>query len=771
MSRRAVLLFVFALLTLSPVLGLTAGLARANSDIPTPSGSYTLTGTFGVYTVSLNCTTTFCDFSGYGTSLKLSRTEDFSQITSLWNRDNKVIIAGGEISISGRFHSANDPEFPSISQLWLPSSIGTFQTSDFETSFRSRLQGKGGSLQDPNGPQTSPEGYLLVQWIAPRMIFNLTWNAINPTANCFANVRGCSNTQIGNVLVDETTTTITATTIAPATTEVATTTIAPAITEVATTTVPATETTFTNTASTLPEVSTTVASSGESSDPEDEIADESPSAFITPYRPKPISTADATTALVATVAGLSTLVAAGAALSGATMLSTSTIGGVTVSGPGPMPGPGSPTPQTATGGTPDQLDQPQGRTDNPKSSSTTEVASGMYTTEHLDHSETEEIEDAKIAQPGLIKISRILSRIFYDTGLVNALCMLLSIGFAVRATPERSEPRLTRASFLLSLLIPIAASVWTLLMPGFTETSGVTIFIILLFMMGWLSALHGLVYALSSISLNVFANGNWFDPLGIALIVVASSFAPLLACTLIDPKWYQGLSVKIYGKLLIAFAVMFLISLKLSQEIQQQLTATPPGLLSWPILLPAVFGAMTPLLRFTSELRLRQHDTRDNRLKAATFLEKTEQLRRGEILDGQSMPKRIFGLLICVLILGFIVHAYTSDLRAMALICLAFILIAILHFPLHGESGRRLLHEIIPINLTNLRGLPDFAKLALPTGAAMSIGLIVNLRSPSVGAALWISVGFAYLVFLFELYDVKTTQRSTPEPERARSSR
>jgi hypothetical protein len=770
MNRRAVLLFVFALLTLSPVLGLTAGLARANSDIPTPSGSYTLTGFGDTQTISLNCTSTFCDFSGYGTSLRLSRTEDFSEITSRWIRDNKVMLAGGEIVTSGRFHSANVPEYPAISQYWIPSSIGNFRTSDFETIYRSNVEGGGGTLQGPNGPQTSPKGYLLVHWIAPRLFFNLTWNAINPTANCFANVSGCANTQIGMVAIGETTTTttITATTIAPATTEVATTTIAPPATEVATTTiappatevatttVPVTETTLANTASTLPEVSTTVTESGESSDPEDEIADESPSGFVSPYRPKPISTADATTTLVATVAGLSTLVAAGAALSSATMLSPPTIGGIAVPGPGPVQGPGSPTPQTRT----ETISE---------SPSTTEVASGMFTTEHLDRAETLKVAD--IAKPRLIKISRISSRIFYDTGLVNALCMLLPIGFAVRATPERPEPRLTRASFLLSLLIPVVASMWTLLMPSFTETSGVAILIILLFMMGWLSALHGLVFALVSISLDLSANGNELDPLKIALIVVASSFAPLLACTLIDPEWYRKLSMRIYGELIIAFAVMFLISLKLSQEIQQQLTATPPGLLSWPILLPAVFGAMTPLLRFMSELRLRQHDTRGNRLKAATFLEDTAQLRRGEILDDRQAPYRIFGLSICVLILGFIVHAYTSDLRAVALICLAFILIAILHFPLQGESGSGLLHEIIPINLTNFRGLPDSTKLALPTVAAMSIGLIVNWRSPSVEAALWISVGFAYLVFLFELYDVKTTHVAMPEPEPVHNSR
>jgi hypothetical protein len=245
MNRRAVLLFVFALLTLSPVLGLTAGLARANSDIPTPSGSYTLTGFGDTQTISLNCTSTFCDFSGYGTSLRLSRTEDFSEITSRWIRDNKVMLAGGEIVTSGRFHSANVPEYPAISQYWIPSSIGNFRTSDFETIYRSNVEGGGGTLQGPNGPQTSPKGYLLVHWIAPRLFFNLTWNAINPTANCFANVSGCANTQIGMVAIGETTTTttITATTIAPATTEVATTTIAPPATEVATTTTapPATE--------------------------------------------------------------------------------------------------------------------------------------------------------------------------------------------------------------------------------------------------------------------------------------------------------------------------------------------------------------------------------------------------------------------------------------------------------------------------------------------------------------------------------------------------
>ena len=771
MRRRALLLFIFALLSLTPLLGLMTGLAQANTDVPTPSGSYTLT-TFGsTQEITLNCTNTICDFSGFGVSLTLSRTIDFSEITSRWDRDNKVMVAGGRIRLSGRFHPTIDPEYPSISRYWIPSTVGNFQTSGLETRFRDGLARKGGTLQDPIGVQTSPDGSLLLHWIAPRLFFNLSWNGIDPTANCFANVNGCANTQIGVVTIGGTTTTTSTSTTTTTTTSTSTTTsttttttLAPTTTEAATTTIAATETTVLDSTSTLPEVSTTISTSQEPGGVGEQSEDESGSAFVTPYRQKPISSADTATTLVATVAGLSTVVAAGAALSGATMLSTSTIGGGPVPGPGPVQGSNPSAPRSGPGQPPDRIERPADLPRNPNDPSSTEVASTMFTTEHLDRAESESVTD--VAKPPLISQSRILSRIFYDTGLLNALCMLMPLGPAAHAARERPEPRLTRVSFLLSLLIPLIAGSGALLMPDVVEPANVAILTILLFMMGWLSALHGLLFAVVWIALDLIVLRNGFDLLGVALMIVVGSFAPLLACTLIQPHWYGSIDAWVRVKLFGAFGVMFVISLKLSQELQQQMAEAAPNLLSWPpplpIVLPAFFGAITPPLRFMAEFYLRRNNKSDARQGVSAFLNQTAQLRRGEILNEQSVMKRVVGLLVCVVILGFIVHAYTdNNLGAMSLICLAFVLIALLHFPSLGSSAGKGLHELIPLNLSKLPGLPSSAKLFVPTVSAMSIGILVNLLSLNSQQALWVSVGFSYFVFVFELYDVKTTRSAT----------
>jgi len=777
MRPRALLLFIFALLSLTPLLGLMTGLAQANTDVPTPSGSYTLTAFGSTQEITLNCTNTICDFSGFGVSLTLSRTIDFSEITSGWVRDNKVMVAGGRIRLSGRFHPTTDPEYPSISRYWIPSTVGNFQTSGLETWFRDGLARKGGTLQDPIGVQTSPDGSLLLHWIAPRLFFNLSWNAIDPTANCFANVGGCANNIFGVVTIGGTTTTTststttttststtTTTSTSTTTSPTTTTTLAPSTTEAATTTIAATETTVLDSTSTLPEVSTTISTSEEPGGVGEQSEDESGSAFVTPYRQKPISSADTATTLVATVAGLSTVVAAGAALSGATMLSTSTIGGGPVPGPGPVQGSNPSAPRSGPGQTPDRLEPKPDLPPNPNDPSSTEVASTMFTTEHLDRAESESVTD--VAKPPLISQSRILSRIFYDTGLLNAFCMLMPLGPEAYANRERPEPRLTRVSFLLSLLIPLVAGSGALLMPDVVEPANVAILTILLFVMGWLSALHGLLFALVWIALDLIELRNDFDLLGVALMIVVGSFAPLLACTLIQPDWYGSINAWVRVKLFGTFAVMFVISLKLSQELQQQMAEAAPNLLSWPpplpIFLPAVFGAITPLLRFMAEYRLRRNSKSDARQGVSTFLNQTAQLRRGEILNEQSVMKRVVGLLVCVVILGFIVHAYTNNnLGAMSLICLAFVLIALLHFPSLGSSDGKGLHELIPLNLSKLPGLSSSAKLFVPTVSAMSIGILVNLLSLNSQQALWVSVGFSYFVFVFELYDVKTTRPAT----------
>jgi len=515
-------------------------------------------------------------------------------------------------------------------------------------------------------------------------------------------------------------------------------------------------------------VSTSEEPGGVGEQSEDELA----SAFVTPYRQKPISSADTATTLVATVAGLSTVVAAGAALSGATMLSTSTIGGGPVPGPGPVQGSNPPAPRSGSGPTPDRLERTPELPRKPNDPSSTEVASTMFTTEHLDRAESESVTD--VAKPPLISQSRILSRVFYDTGLINAVCMLVPLGPAAHAARERPEPRLTRVSFLLSLLIPLIAGIGALLMPAVVEPANVAILTILLFMMGWLSALHGLLSALVWIALDLIALRNELDLLGVALMIVVGSFAPLLACTLIQPDWYGSINARVLVKLGGTIAVMFVISLKLAQELQQQMAEAAPDLLSWPpplpIFLPAVFGAITPLLRFIAESRLRRNDKSVARQRVSTFLNQTEQLRRGEILNEQSMMKRVVGLLVCVVILGFIVHAYTdNNLGAMSLICFAFVLIALLHFPSFGSSDGKGLHELIPINLSKLPGLSSSAKLFVPTVSAMLIGVLVNSLSFNSQEALWISVGFSYFVFFFELYDVKTTRPAIREPVPSRS--
>ena len=94
----------------------------------------------------------------------------------------------------------------------------------------------------------------------------------------------------------------------------------------------------------------------------------------------------------------------------------------------------------------------------------------------------------------------------------------------------------------------------------------------------------------------------------------------------------------------------------------------------------------------------------------------------------------------------------------MGVICASFIGISLLHLPLRGGEGDRYGHSLLRFQLHSLPSLSNGAKLIIPTVAAMVIGVVVSVNDINNSMAQWISAGFSLLMFLFELYDVKTTK-------------
>ena len=764
-------IIVFWMLVVMPILGVAAGLAGANADLPTPSGIYPVTLADGrTTTIELDCTATSCAFSGLGTSMTLSRTANFSEVTSRWQSAEKVVLAGGRITIRGRYYEATDPEYVQIDRYWIPSTVGSLETNSFFENFKSFLKSRNGSIGGPSSPVTEHSGVLILNWKAPQLFVNLSWNAIQPSDDCLISDSGCaagSFTKLNIVSTTQSTVSST-TTLIPALTSIpATTTI-----DLPTTTVESPATTINDdTATTVPETSKTsieTAATSQDSIATTDLVEESdvdsPTLIESPLRNTPVSPSDSAAAIVAAVASISAVIAASAAASSTASMSGPAGG----SASGSSQRSGGTGARTSNVGSVDRLAVDSSELPN-TTKPTTEVVGTAFTMELLDRTETKKAE--KIAKPPrIIRNSRIFSRIFYDTGILNAACMRLQTHPMQQEHESPAEPYLARPSFMVTLIVPAVAAVIASATLDLGSTWTVALVVSLGFVCAWLSALHGLIYALITILLGVLrisslfqdagdelTRGLAFDPLTTALFVVACSFTPLLSSTLFQPQSLRSSKLSKFFKLIWSTAVMFVIALKLSQELLSQISSSIQAFWDPRTVAPAAIGALTTAFRFSSEQALRNR--KSPRAKSSNdFLEKTEDLRAGEIQQDKSTKKGLLGIALSTLVIGFLAFAYTNEFIVVGVICASFIGISLLHLQLRGGEGDRYGHSLLRFQLHSLPSLSNGAKLIIPTVAAMVIGVVVSVNDINNSMAQWISAGFSLLMFLFELYDVKTTK-------------
>lgn len=771
--RRTRQTIVFWTLVVMPTLGVAAGLAGANADLPSPSGIYPVTlGDGKTTTIELDCTPTSCAFSGLGTSISLSRNADFSEVTSRWKSAQRVVLAGGRITIKGRYYEATDPEFAQNDQYWIPSTVGSTETNFFREKFESFLKSKNGSLRGPSSSVTVHSGVLILNWNAPQLSLNLSWDVSEPSDDCLINVGGCSNVIFTSLNITPTTQTTTSstTTLIPTLTSVqATTTVDLPIATVeppATTINDDTATTVPETSKTSIETAATSQDSVATTDFVEESDVDSPTLIESPLRNTPVSPSDSTAAIVAAIASISAVVAASAAASSTASMSRPAGG----SASGSLQPSGGTSARTSNVGSVDRLAVDSSEIAN-TAKPTTEVVGTAFTMELLDRNES--IKAEKIAKPPpIIRSFRIFSRIFYDTGILNAACMRLQSQPMQHEHESPAEPNLARPSFIFTLIVPAVAAVIASATLDLKSTGTVALVVSMGFVCAWLSALHGLIYALTTILLGVLrisslfqdagdelTRGFAFDPLTTALFVVACSFTPLLSSTLFQPRSLQSSKLSKFFKLIWSTAVMFVISLKLSQELLSQISSSIQAFWDPRTVVTAAIGALTTAFRFSSEQALRNR--KSPRAKSSNdFLEKTEDLRAGEIQQDKSTKKGLLGIALSTLVIGFLAFAYTNEFIVVGVICTSFIGISFLHLPLSGTEGEgdRYGHSLLRFRLHSLPDLSNGAKLFIPTVAAMVIGVVVSVNDIGNSTAQWISAGFSLLMFLFELYDVKTSK-------------
>lgn len=682
-----------------PILGVAAGLAKATADMPTLSGIYPVTLADGTTTtIELDCTANSCALTGFGTSVALSRTADFSAITSSWQIDDQDVLAGGPITMRGRYYEVSDPEYGQ-NTYWIPSTVGSLETDFFLGGFESDLKSRNGSLGNPSSPVTVQPGVLVLNWKAPLLFFNLQWNPVQPLDDCLIKTNVCSTFVFATLTSIQATTTV-----------------------------------------------------------------DSPTLIDSPLRNTPLSPADSAVAIVAAMAIISAVVAAGAAASG--IASTSGSAGGSASGSSQhSAGTGARTSDVAST---DQLDNDlfqSASTEKP----TAEAVGTAFTMELLAHEERKDAEN--IAKPPrIVRNSRIFSRIFYDTGILNAACMRLQPHPMHEGHESPAEPYLARPLFLVTLVVPAVGAIIASATLDLGSTWTVALLVSLGFVCAWLSALHGLIYALITTLLGVvrisslfdgagdeLTSGFAFDPLTTSLLVVAFVFTPIISSTLFQPRWLEHLTLSIWFKPVWGTTFMFVIALKLSQELLSQISSTTQAFWDLRAVAPAVIGALTTVFRFVSELALRSQKS-PNAKSSINFLLRTADLRAGDIQRDESIAKELLGIALCTFVIGFLAFAYTNEYVMLVVICVSFIGISLLHLPLRGSEGVRYGHSLLRFQLRSFPSLSNGAKLIIPTVAAVVIGVVISVNDVNNSMAHWISAGFSLLMFLFELYNVKTTK-------------
>jgi hypothetical protein len=397
----------------------------------------------------------------------------------------------------------------------------------------------------------------------------------------------------------------------------------------------------------------------------------------------------------------------------------------------------------------------------------------MFTTEQLSYAE--QVSASGIAVPTVLKHSRIALRVLYDASLVSAVSAALH-----RDSIRRPIPHLGRPLLVASLIATGVGSLASSFIVDADSAVGLAVFVAAGFASGLISAVHGAVFALVASVLGITGMSVLFEssqaasskstanPLTISLLVVMCCFVPLLAATFsgsqIDGR--RSLSQKLQS--LGSSMVMFIIALKVSQELTSQISGVGVQFGAPQVWAPALIGAVIPMWRLHTEKWLRLVWQRANfpvgeslstedtawRREVERIVRLTKELRRGELLRPPDLRTRLTGTLFCALIISFIAYSYLQHAAAVVLICISFVLISFLHFPRRLEPERKWGELVSAKRVSRLRPIPSWATLLVPTVGAMVFGVVVAVLGVSANTAVWMSVGFSYAVFLFELYDV-----------------
>ncbi len=772
------------LIFVTPLALMMSGQARAEV-VPTPSGSYSITLGDGVeVNTTFRCDSAECVIGGFGSSITISRTDNFSEVTRGWLPSNRVLLGGGPISVTGRYYPLSDPEYPQKTRTWIPSAIGSISTRAFFNTAKQRYESRGAVLGPSQDSEDSHTALLIINWLEPRMNFNLSWNSNDPRVNCSARF-GCDNIPFGGISLAAPVAVVT-TTSAPTTTTT-TTTVAPT-----TTVIEEQIDTQATTSSTVDLELTTSENAGESSPvvtalDADTSASKSDQVVASALRDVTETPSGATSTVLLTVASVASIAAVGAASAGAAAASAassaSAASGSRVAGPG---GIGGGTGGNTAGGTGrsfgvDEMPEthrPEGQSDG-QSVKTTETTAAMFTAEQLSYQER--VIASGVAVPAVLQHSRIALRVFYDVSLASAVSATV-----FRDSKRHSVPYLGSPLVIASLAGVAAGSLGLSMLANADSSVGLAVFVASGFAAGLISAVHGTVFAVVAAVLGIAGISNVFEssraaggsstasPLTLSLLVVLCCFLPLLATTVTRSnalgEWTRRQSLQLLG----GFIAMFIISVKISQELTSQMSSSGVGFVSPRVLLPALVGAVIPLWRMLVEAWLRRvgrqstSTTRTSLLpdddawrgEVARIVQLTAELRRGELLRPPNFRTRSIGTAICVLILGFIAYSYLQHVAAVALICLSYVLISLLHFPQSRHPERKWGELLIRGRVSWMRPIPYWATLLGPTVGAMVLGLVVAALRIDANTAIWISVVFSYAILLFELYDM-----SAAEPE------
>ncbi|MEY3167150.1 MAG: hypothetical protein RLZZ343_953, partial [Actinomycetota bacterium] len=473
------------LIFVTPLALMMSGQARAEV-VPTPSGSYSVTLGDGVeVNTTFRCDSAECVIGGFGSSITISRTGNFSEVTSGWLPSNRVLLGGGPISVTGRYYPLSDPEYPQTTRVWIPSAIGSISTRTIFNTTKQRYESRGAVLGPSQVSEDSHTALLIINWLEPRMNLNLSWNSNDPRVNCSARFP-CDNVPFSGFSIAAPVAVVT-TTSAPTTTTT-TSTVAPT-----TTVIEEQIDTQATTSSTVDLELTTSENAGESSQggaalDADTGASESDQVVASALRDVTETPSGAASTVLLTAVSVASIAAAGAAGAGAAAASAAS--GSRVAGPG---GIGGGTGGSTAGGTGrsfgvDEIPEthrPEGKRDG-QSVKTTETSAAMFTAEQLSYQER--VIASGVAVPAVLQHSRIALRVFYDVSLASAVSATV-----FRDSKRHSVPYLGSPLVIASLAGVAAGSLGLSMLANADSSVGLAVFVASGFAAGLISAVHGTV--------------------------------------------------------------------------------------------------------------------------------------------------------------------------------------------------------------------------------------------------------------------------------------